>query len=80
MKRFLKILNVILLVVTISGVYLIWWRSNLPYENGRYYDAKRGVVWHEQAILAYSMLTFFCFLFWVFTLVLIIKIKSKLIK
>ena len=31
-------------------------RTNLPYENGRYFDATESVVYDEGAVMAYALL------------------------
>lgn len=61
MLQVFKILVLILSVVAFAVFTWVWWqRANLPYdEAGRYYDGL--IVWHEQSVFIYALLSVFSF-------------------
>lgn len=56
MKLLLKILSLISLVPGLALLALGLSRYRLPYENGRYFDAEQGVVYHLEAAHVYTIM------------------------
>lgn len=61
MKRIFGLLALAISAIAFVLLTLLWWwRSNMPYnEAGRYYDG--FVVWHEQGVILYAVLSIFSF-------------------
>lgn len=61
MMQVFKILVLIISAVAFALFTRLWWqRANMPYdEAGRYYDGL--IVWHEQSVFIYALLSIFSF-------------------
>ena len=61
LKNILKPLALVISSVAFALFTLLWWqRFNMPYNDaGRYFDGL--VVFHEQGVVVYALLSCFCF-------------------
>lgn len=61
MLQIFKILALIISAATFAFFTWLWWqRANMPYdEAGRYFDGL--VVWHEQSVFVYALLSIVSF-------------------
>ena len=72
--KFIKIiLGIIVSLPCIVLLKILYVQIKLPYENGRFFDAETGVIYHEQAILGYFVYLLI-YLFFVLLLFFINKI------
>ena len=67
MIKTIKISSLVISTATFALFTWLWWqRANMPYnEAGRYYDGL--VVWHEQSVFIYALLSILSFFILVFT-------------
>jgi hypothetical protein len=56
MRSLARLLSLLPLAAGLGLLWLALARYRLPYENGRYFDAEQGVVYHAQAALVYTIM------------------------
>ena len=66
MKKHIFILISFVFALVISAKYN--YLASLPYEDGRYFDSVKEIVYHQQALIGYG---FISFCLWILTILLI---------
>jgi hypothetical protein len=73
----MKIVGIIILMASCIITKELYFRINLTYENGRYFNENTGIVYKSQTIIALFCLLTLCILVLVFIIVFIIFLKNS---
>jgi hypothetical protein len=67
--------KMIIPIIMIISILMIYYRTKLPYENGRYFDSNTGIVYQEQSLLFYRIIALICGI--IIGIYFLYKIKNK---